>query len=189
MKVFRAFLWILAAAVALPAQGQKGVVELDPQQSRVTFTLPATMHTVHGSFALKSGRIQFDPASGAASGSIMLDAASGRTGNDGRDRKMHHEILESGKYPEIVFAPRRLTGGVPVEGRSQVTLEGTITLHGESHPVSLSCSVEAHGGHLAGDTTFVVPYIAWGLKNPSTFLLRVSDTVTLQVHAVGRVSR
>jgi polyisoprenoid-binding protein YceI len=189
MKARLGCVCVLAAIWVLPALAQNRVFELDVRQSRVTFTLPATMHTVHGTFALKSGKIQFDPASGAAGGSIVLDATSASTGNDGRDRKMHREILESEKYPEIVLTLRRITGEVPPEGRSQVTLDGTITLHGASHPVSVSCSVEAHAGQVSGDATFVVPYIDWGLKNPSTFLLRVSDKVTVEVHAAGRVSR
>ena len=189
MKARLTVVCALAAMSALPALAQPHTFELDPQQSRVTFTLPATMHTVHGSFAMKSGRIEFNAANGAASGTIVLDATSARTGNDGRDRKMHREILESGKFPEIGLTVRRVTGEVPPEGRSQVTLEGTITLHGASHPVSLTGSVEAHGGQVTGDTTFDVPYIDWGLKNPSTFLLRVSGKVTVEVHAAGRISR
>jgi polyisoprenoid-binding protein YceI len=181
-------LCVVAALLTVSAAAQSGVFELDARQSRVTFTLPATLHTVHGTFALKSGRIQFDRASGSAIGQVTLDATSGETGNGGRDRKMHSDILESGKFPEIVFAARRLTGDVPKEGRSQVTLEGAITLHGATHPVSLTVPIEAHGGQVVGDASFVVPYIAWGLKNPSTFVLRVSDKVTVEVHAVGRVS-
>lgn len=189
MKARFAFACVAAAICALPAFAQSRVFELDPQQSRVTFTLAATMHTVHGSFAVKSGKVQFDPANGTASGTIVLDATSARTGNDGRDRKMHRDILESEKYPEVVLTLKRVTGEVASEGRSQVTLEGTITLHGASHPVSLTGAVTTHAGQLTGDTTFEVPYIAWGLKNPSTFLLRVSDKVTIEVHATGRISR
>ena len=147
------------------------------------------MHTVHGTFAVKGGRIAFDRANGSASGEVSLDAASGRTGNDGRDRKMHRDILESEKFPQIVFAARRLTGEVPNEGRGQVTLEGTIALHGASHAVSLTLPVEVRAGQLTGDAALVVPYVEWGLKNPSTFMLHVSEKVTVEIHAVGRISR
>lgn len=174
---------------ALPVSAQTRTFELDPQQSHVTFTLPATMHTVHGSFALKSGRIEFNPATGAAGGTIVLDATSARTGNDGRDRKMHRDILESAKYPEILFTARRLTGGLGAEGQARLTLEGMFTLHGASHPVSLACTVQSHAGEVTGDTSVVVPYVDWGLKNPSTFLLHVSEKVTVEIHAAGRVSR
>jgi hypothetical protein len=33
----------------------------------------------------------------------------------------------------------------------------------------------------------VIPYIAWGLKNPSTFFLHVSDEVEVDITAAGRV--
>ena len=180
---------VLLLSASIAAAAQNSVFELDVQQSRVTFTLPATMHTVHGSFAVKSGRITFDTTNGSAGGEIVADATSGRTGNDGRDQKMHRDILESAKFPQIVFTPRRVTGAVPAEGKSRVTIEGSMMLHGQSHAVSLTVPIEVHAGQVSGDAEFVVPYVQWGLKNPSTFLLRVSDKVTVEVHAVGRVSR
>ena len=181
------FCFLLAASVF--AVAQNSVFELDPQQSRVTFTLPATMHTVHGTFAVKSGRVSFNAATGAAGGEIVVDATSGRTGNDGRDQKMHRDILESARFPQIVFTPQRVTGEVPAEGKSRVTIEGSMMLHGQPHAVSLTVPIEAHAGQVSGDAEFVVPYIQWGLKNPSNFLLRVSEKVTVEIHAVGRMSR
>jgi hypothetical protein len=44
-----------------------------------------------------------------------------------------------------------------------------------------------HGQQVAADLVFAVPYIQWGLKNPSTFILRVSDKVAIAIHAVGRL--
>jgi hypothetical protein len=38
------------------------------------------------------------------------------------------------------------------------------------------------------DANFPVPYIKWGLKNPSTFILRASDTAQVTVHAVGQLA-
>jgi hypothetical protein len=38
-----------------------------------------------------------------------VDATSGDTGNTGRDHKMHQEILESQRYPEIIFTPTRMS--------------------------------------------------------------------------------
>ena len=186
MKTRLALFCALALSLTRIAASQS-LFELDTQQSRVSFTLPATMHTVHGTFAVRSGAVRFDARS--ASGTITLDATSGRTGNDGRDRKMHREILESGRFPEITLTVQRLTGEVPSEGHSQVTVEGTIAVHGTSHAVSLTVPIEVRGGQVSGDASFVVPYVAWGLKNPSTFLLHVSETVTVEIHAVGRLTR
>src|SRR4249920_1418080 len=75
-------------------------LNLDPAQSRLTWTLDSTLHTVHGKFNLKSGLLKFDPISGIASGEFIAYATSGESGNDGRDKKMHNEILESARFPD-----------------------------------------------------------------------------------------
>jgi len=97
-----------ALAFAPPSCAQAYVVNLDPAQTKITFTLDTTLHDVHGTFQLKSGQIHFDKASSKASGAIIVDAQSGDTDNKSRDKKMHQEILESPKYPEIVFTPQQV---------------------------------------------------------------------------------
>src|SRR5277367_3681892 len=101
------------------AYGQGSTFILDPSESTIEFTLGASLHTVHGTFKLKSGEIHFDPAKGTASGAIVVDALSGETSNEGRDKKMHQEILESPKFSEIVFVPARVTGTIAPQGTSQ----------------------------------------------------------------------
>src|SRR5256885_1853454 len=98
------------ALAAPPAAVNAETFELQPQETRVGFTLGATMHTVHGTLRAKRGSVRFDPATGAASGEIVLDAASAETGNASRDRDMHGKILESGKHPEIVWRIDRVLG-------------------------------------------------------------------------------
>ncbi len=70
------------------------------------------MHTVHGTFALKSGTVHFDPETGKASGEIVVYAPSGESGNNSRDKRMHKEILETAKYPDVVFRPTQVEGKV-----------------------------------------------------------------------------
>ena len=43
-------------------------------------------------------------------------------------------------------------------------------------------------GNLQITTHIDIPYVQWGLKNPSNFLLRVSDNVTIEIQATGRVN-
>jgi polyisoprenoid-binding protein YceI len=100
---------------------------------------------------------------------------------------MHRQILEDQKYPEIIFTPQHVTGKLAAQGTSQVELQGVMTLHGQQHPIAVSMPVEIDHDQVSADARFVVPYVAWGLKNPSTFVLRVSDKVSVEVHAVGRV--
>lgn len=170
------------------ALAQTYVFQIDPRQSHAGFSVDATLHTVHGTFQFKSGDMQFDTSTGAANGLLVLDAATAETGNSGRDRKMHREILESGKYPQITFAPQHIRGVVPQEGKSEITIDGVLTLHGQPHPITISAPVEVHSGRASAEAAFVVPYVQWGLKNPSTFVLRVSDKVKIDIHAVGTVA-
>ena len=183
--------------VAVPSLlAQEAIFRLDPATAKVEFTLSATMHTVHGTFKLKSGVIRFDPATGKASGAVIVDAASGDTDNSSRDKKMHSDILESAKFAEIVFTPAQVSGMPGLKSVSegsfppgtQTQVAGVFRLHGQDHPMTLSFSLQpGGGGSVAASTQFVVPYIQWGLKSPNTFLLHVGDAVTVNVHATARL--
>jgi polyisoprenoid-binding protein YceI len=173
----------LAIGVVLLAPAATSL-ELDPAQTKVEFTLGATLHTVHGSFQLKRGDLRFDPATGQAEGDLVVDTASGATGNESRDANMHKNILESGRYPEIVFRPDRVEGKVAAEGASKVQLHGTFRIHGADHEMTVPVDVEAAAGKYTATARFQVPYVKWGMKNASTFILRVSDKVDLTVRTV-----
>jgi polyisoprenoid-binding protein YceI len=180
-----ASIMLLALQFAVPLRAQQGALELDPARTAVHFTLKTSLHTVHGTFRLKNGKVNFDPAAGKLSGLIVFDATSGQSGNDGRDSKMHREILESQKYPEISFTPTEVQGPVKAEGDSRVQVKGALRLHGDDHEITIPVDVRISGSELSLDTNYSIPYIAWGLKNPSTFILRASDTVQLSIQAVG----
>src|SRR5579864_1673381 len=178
----------LATLVLSPAsRAQESVVQLDPAQTKIEFSLDGNFHTVHGKFALKSNTIHFDPSTGKISGAIVVDATSGDSGNSGRDKKMHREILESAKFPEIVFTPTQFTGKVAAEGDSKVEVSGQFRLHGQDHDVKLPIDVKADGKGMQITTHIEIPYVQWGLKNPSNFLLRVRDKVVIDIEATGRV--
>ncbi len=170
---------------ATEAKAQESIVQLDAAQTEINFTLGADFHTVHGIFKLKSGTIRFDSATGKASGAIVVDAASGNSGNGDRDRNMHGKVLESDKFAEITFEPIELKGALNPKGASHVEVSGRFQLHGQSHDLTLPIDIQANGPQLEFKSHFTVPYIQWGLKNPSNFILRVSDKVTIDVHSVA----
>ena len=178
----------LAAIILAPASSaQESVIQIDSAQTKIEFSLGGTMHTVHGKFSLKSSSIRFDPATGKIGGAIVVDATSGESGNGGRDGRMHREILESAKFPEIVFTPLQMTGAVAAEGPSKVEVSGRFRLHGQDHEVTLPIEVKADGKNLRITTHIDIPYVQWGLKNPSNFFLRVADKVGIDIEATGRV--
>jgi polyisoprenoid-binding protein YceI len=99
---------------------------------------------------------------------------------------MHESIIETAKYPDIVFRPDRVDGRVAPSGHSDVQVHGLFTLHGADHEMTVPLSVDAAGGAYLAVAKFTVPYVKWGLKNPSTLLLRVSDKVEITVKTTAR---
>ena len=186
------FSWLAAVAVFLAApalRAQQVGVTIDPAATQINFTLGATMHTVHGVFKLKSGQMQWDTATGRATGAIVIDATSGNTDNSGRDKNMHGQVLESAKFPEIVFTPSHVKGALAKAGNSQLEISGVIKLHGQDHDQTMSFAVQpGPNGTLQATTQFPVPFKMWGLHDPSTFLLHVADSVNMEIHAVARIN-
>jgi polyisoprenoid-binding protein YceI len=182
----------LLLAIAPVLGAQETVVTLDSASAQVSFTLGATMHTVHGSFHLKSGEIRFDPATGKAAGSVVVDAASGNTDNSSRDKKMHAEVLESSKFSEISFTPSEVKGSLKdiADGaRANGDVAGIFHLHGQDHDGSANVTVEhSPDGVLHITAKFAVPYVSWGLKDESSTFLHVKNTVDVEVRATGRVA-
>jgi len=192
--------WILAlvAACAVPALPQTKpptvapipaqlTLKLDTAQSQLHWSLGSTLHTVHGTFTLKRGSLQFDPASGSASGEFAADATSGQSGNESRDTKMHREILESARFTEVVFRPDRIEGKVLAQGSSNVQVHGMFLLHGSEHELTVPVQAELAGSQWKGSAKFSVPYIQWGLKSPNTFLLKADPVVEIDLEVTGTI--
>ena len=183
-KTIRLFFACSAFLLAGDLRQQSAFV-IDPAQTHVEFTLGSTLHTIHGTFHLTRGDLRFDPVTGTASGELAIDSGSGDSGSGARDKRMNHSILETARFPEIVFRPDHVEGGVAPEGKSQVQLHGKFLLHGDSHEMTLPLVVEAAGGQYTATSIFQIPYVKWGLKNPSTLILRVNDKVEITVRTVA----
>lgn len=179
----------MAAALALAAvssAAQDAVFQMDPEQCSIKFTVDAVLHTVHGTFKLKHGALQLE-SGGKMSGEIVVDAASGDSGSGMRDRKMHKDVLESARYPEISFRPDRIEGAIANPGKSTVRVHGTFSVHGVDREITVPADLDARGDHWTASAHFTVPYAKWGMKNPSTLFLKVRDSVEIDLAAGGSV--
>ena len=194
-----------ATSKASPAATSSDQEHVNPQWVRLLNVLQmnvrythcpgAELHAEDGRrFLLKSGEIHFDLSTGRATGKVVVDSTSGESGNSSRDKKMQHDYLESQKFPEIVFAPAQVKGALSPSGTSQVEVSGIFNLHGADHDLMLTISVQPQAGtpqandQLRATTKFTIPYVQWGIQNPSTFILRVSDKVDIEIHAVGKLA-
>ncbi len=153
------------------------------------FTIGDVLHTVRGTFQVKSGLVHINPADATASGQILVDVRSGNSGNGMRDRRMHKDILQSDKYPDAIFSPDRVIGKLSLNGESQVDVHGVLRIHGQDHDVTLPAKVKVENGQVSATTSFVMPYVSWGMKNPSNFMLKVGDKVDLTMSLTGSVQR
>jgi polyisoprenoid-binding protein YceI len=192
-RIFAFSLLLLLALVpaALLASDVGGALELelDAEQTQISFTVGATGHDVEGMLFLSSGALTFDPDSGTASGTLVIDAQRAETGNSKRDQKMHKTVLESVLHPEISFTATSIEGKVARSGASEFGVVGTLNLLGNDHPFTLPIRAEFSGDQVKATSTFSVPYVEWGLHNPSLLVLRVAKEVIVTVTTQGAVSR
>ena len=179
---------LLWANLATAVWAQQIVLRCDPARTGADFTLGDVLHQVKGAFDLKRGEFHFDPVSGKVGGEIVFDATSGRSGNRGRDRKMHKDVLESAHFPEIGFRPDRVDGKVSPDGTSRVQVHGMFAIHGAEHEITVPVEVKLETDHWSASAHFPVPYAKWGMKNPSVLFLRVGDSVDIELHAAGSLA-
>jgi len=183
---------ILLSAAATPPQQQAAsgareiTLQVDPAQSKVHYVVDSTLHTVHGTFAVKPGSsVHFEPETGKAGGEVAVYATSGESGNSSRDERMHKEILQTQKYPDAIFRPDEVEGKVASSGASDVKLHGVMFLHGGEHPMVALVHAELAGDHWKGTAKFDIPYIEWGIKDPSNWLLKVKPIVNIELDLAG----
>lgn len=180
---------VLCLALFLPVAekvpAQDGALVVDPSKSSVSFTLSDVLHTVHGSFAVERGAIAFSRSTGTMTGQIEVGAASGHSGNRVRDERMAKEELHAKEFPLVTFTPTQFHGTIPSSGEGTVEVQGLFTLLGRPHPVHLPMRLDVSGTDCHAEGTLMVPYVAWGLHDPSTFVLRVAKDVQIQIKLNG----
>jgi len=174
----------VAASLVPCAAAETYTYRLDPAATTIRFVLDATMHKVRGTAALERGEIRFDD-SGTAGGEVVVDATSLDSGNAKRDRDMHEKVLESERFPDIVLIVDGFAGVFDAKSTSEVAVDARLRIHGEEHPLELEMTLVPRDRRFAASTSFVVPYVEWGMENPSKAFLRVAKQVEITIEAEG----
>ena len=187
MKSFTVF--ALAAVLAPAALAQHQAFTVNPDSSQVKITLNTTHEVVNGVFHVQSGSIDFDPSASRISGSVVVLAGSGKTGNDSRDKKMNKDILKVEQYATVSFEPKTYTGAIALSGESNLQVTGIFTLLGTPHEITIPIQVHIEGTAATAKAHFVVPYVQWGLKNPSFLIWKADNDVAIDLNLTGRLSK
>jgi polyisoprenoid-binding protein YceI len=186
MKIkISALIMALPVVLVAGALAQQQTFTIDPAASSVGFALTGTGHEVHGVFHVTSGAIQYDPSAPKMSGTIVVSAASGDSGDKSRDKNMHQKVLETDRYSDITFQPQSYTGTIAPSGDSTIQVSGVFTLHGTPHDLTVPMQVHIDGKNVTAKGTFIVPYVKWGLKDPSVLILKVAKEVHIDLNLVG----
>jgi polyisoprenoid-binding protein YceI len=114
--------------------------------------------TTTGTFHVAKGLVNFDPTTPKLTGLVDVEAGSGYTGT---------------------LAPT---------GDSTLQVTGVFTLHGTPHTLTVPMQIHIEGSKCTAKTHFVVPYVEWGLKDPSVFILKVAKQVDVDLTLVGFIA-
>jgi polyisoprenoid-binding protein YceI len=184
------FFAVLALAVILApaALAQHQTFAVNPDASEVRMKLNTTHEIVNGAFHIQSGSIEFDRSNPKMSGSVAVLAGSGKTGNDSRDKKMNKDILKVEQYTTVSFAPKTYTGTIAPSGDSTIQVSGVFTLLGNPHDLTIPMQIHLDGSKATAKAQFVIPYVQWGLKNPSFMFWKADNDVAMDLNLVGQVS-
>jgi polyisoprenoid-binding protein YceI len=189
MKTFAKSLFLaLPLALAPVAFAQHQTFTVNPDASQIAFSLGGNTHHVDGTFHVQSGTIDFDRGAQTLSGSVVVAAGSGDSGDRGRDKKMNTDVLDVAHFAEVSFVPKSYQGTIAATGDSTIQVTGVFTLHGTPHDLTVPMQIHINGADLTAKGNFTVPYVRWGLKDPSIFILKVAKEVGINLTLVGHLS-
>ena len=121
MKSYAQVLFLAIPLAIVPAAfAQHETFTVNPDTSQVAFTLGGSGHHVQGTFHLQSGSIAFDPSAQKISGAVIIAAGSGNSGEPSRDKKMNTDVLDTGHFAEVTFAPSSYQGTIATSGDSTI---------------------------------------------------------------------
>lgn len=178
----------LSLAIVPAAVAQHQTFTVNPDSSQVSFALGGNTHHVNGTFHVQSGSIDFDRSAVTISGSVVVSALSGNSGDPSRDKKMNSDVLDTAQFTQISFVPRSYQGTVAASGDSTIQVTGVFTLHGTPHDLTVPMQIHIEGSNLTASSHFTVPYVKWGLKDPSIFVLKVAKEVDIDLKLVGTLA-
>jgi polyisoprenoid-binding protein YceI len=142
---------VLVLALAASAQADSKTYAVDKVHSEVGFQIRHMVGKVRGRFTDFGGKITGDLAKPeAASVEFTIKAASINTDNERRDGHLKSaDFFDVEKFPEISFKSEKISA----KTKDEYEVQGQLTMHGVTKPVTLPVKVLGVGkGPRGGDT-------------------------------------
>lgn len=143
-----------------------------------------------------SGEINFDPVvPGQASMRIQIQADSFEVTDEikSKDRKeiesiMNQKVLETSKYPVILFESTQTSVDQLGEGRYRITLDGDLSLHGVTRPLQIAAQVGLFSDTLRASGEFSVLQSSYDIARVSVAggALTLKDELKFSFDIVAR---
>lgn len=122
-------------ALAFAGSAQAATYTMDPAHTFPQFEIRHLMFSMmHGQFNHTSGTITMDRKKALGSVEATIDVNSLDTGDAARDKDLKSPLFfDAAKYPTMTYKSTK----VIYHGRDRATVEGDLTLHGVTRPVTL----------------------------------------------------
>ena len=127
--------------------------------------------TVLGETSAVSGQFLLStaPAATLQSLRITVDLRTLDSGSTERDQHVRDDTFDTARFPLAVFtvAQSQIFSGNYREGQTvKFSLEGQLTLHGVTHPVTFAMQGKREAGAITGSGSVVVELQSFGMKDP-----------------------
>jgi len=189
-------------AVVVGVESAAAHYVLDKSSSRFTVRAFATgMLSSFGhspTFAIRdfSGEASYDPAIPAEASLVLkvradsLEVMDDIKSKDRREMEstMNESVLESAKYPEIVFTSTNISSNKLSEGRFQVNVAGNLSLHGVTRPLTVPAQLAVMGEEFRASGEVSLSQSDFGIQPVSVAggALKLKDELKFNFDIVAR---
>lgn len=103
------------------------------------------------------------------------------------NKELREIVLEPEKYPDIIFKSTRVTGKSTGADRYDLKIEGNLTLHGVTRPITIPTEVTVSGNDMRARGEFSIDRDDFGVKATSAFhgMVRVRQKIEFTFDIVG----
>jgi polyisoprenoid-binding protein YceI len=183
-------LGLACGALAVSASAAPVTYEIDASHTYPSFEADHSggMSLWRGKFNSSSGKITFDKEASAGTVEVTVDMKSIDFGHQGlNDHAQTPDIFDAAQYPTATFSGK--LGGF--RNGAPTTVEGNLTMHGVTKPVTLAVNSFKCGPHRSGkevcgaDAQATINREDWGVNFGKNFGFDMKVVLRISVEALA----